>query len=288
MGHQADEHLELLQQLLNQQAFKRSASLNKQATEQPRSLPLSSALEQELQNSERNDASALIEIRPDTEREQRKGTPEVIFGETKEVAQIIEMTRRLLESSGRAIISRVRPEAVEALREAFQGCTLRIREAARAAVIYRSGYEHRQTGGHVGVISAGTSDIPVAEEATLIAEEMGCRVTCIYDVGVAGLHRLMQPLRDLLSTEVDVIIVVAGMDGALPSVVAGLVPVPVIGLPTSIGYGMGGKGVAALLSMLQTCAPGLAVVNIDNGVGAGITAALIANRVAQAREHQSS
>jgi len=111
-------------------------------------------------------------------------------------------------------------------------------------------------------------------------------VTCIYDVGVAGLHRLMEPLRNLLADEVDAIVVAAGMDGALPSVVAGLVPVPVIGLPTSIGYGMGGKGVAALLSMLQTCAPGLSVVNIDNGIGAGITAALIANRVAEAREER--
>src|SRR5947209_12251540 len=115
---------------------------------------------------------------------------------------------------------------------------------------------------------------------------MGCQVTCIYDVGVAGLHRLVEPLRDLLSGGVDAIVVAAGMDGALPSVVAGLVPVPVIGLPTSIGYGLGGKGIAALLSMLQTCAPGLSVVNIDNGGGAGTTAALIANRVAQAREHQ--
>jgi len=97
----------------------------------------------------------------------------------------------------------------------------------------------------------------------------------------------MSPLRDLLADRVDAIVVAAGMDGALPSVIAGLVPVPVIGLPTSIGYGMGGRGVAALLSMLQTCAPGLSVVNIDNGIGAGITAALIANRVAQARERQS-
>ena len=133
------------------------------------------------------------------------------------------------------------------------------------------------------MISAGTSDIPVAEEAALMAEEMGCEVTCIYDVGVAGLHRLVAPLRELITRGTDAIIVAAGMDGALPSVVAGLVAVPVIGLPTSIGYGLGGKGVAALLAMLQTCAPGLAVVNIDNGVGAGITAAMIANRVAEAR-----
>jgi NCAIR mutase (PurE)-related protein len=163
---------------------------------------------------------------------------------------------------------------------------MRLREAARAMVIYAPEFVVTPTGGHVGVLSAGTSDIPVADEAVLIAEEMGCRVTPIYDVGVAGLHRLVTPLRNLFADGVDVLIVAAGMDGALPSVVAGLVPVPVIGLPTSTGYGFGGKGVAALLSMLQTCAPGLAVVNIDNGVGAGSTAALIANRIALARRQQ--
>jgi NCAIR mutase (PurE)-related protein len=173
------------------------------------------------------------------------------------------------------------------LQAAFQDYTIRVHESARAVVINMPDFVASHTGGHVGVISAGTSDIPVAAEAALVAKEMGCRVTCIYDVGVAGLHRLIEPLRNLLSNDVDVIIVAAGMDGALPSVVAGIVPVPVIGLPTSIGYGFGGNGIAALLSMLQTCAPGLSVVNIDNGVGAGITAALIANRVAQAREHQS-
>ncbi len=230
-----------------------------------------------------DDTSPIIEIRPDPEREQRKGVPEVIFGEAKETDQVISMARGLLAGSGRAIISRARPETIEALRAEFKEQAVRIREAARIVVIYKSNYVRRNTGGHVGIISAGTSDIPVAEEAALIAEEMGCRVTCIYDVGVAGLHRLMEPLRNLLADEVDAIVVAAGMDGALPSVVAGLVPVPVIGLPTSIGYGLGGKGLAALLSMLQTCAPGLSVVNIDNGIGAGITAALIANRVAQAR-----
>jgi hypothetical protein len=200
-----------------------------------------------------DDISSIIDIRADPEREQRKGVPEIILGETKEPGQIIAMARSLLSASGRAIISRVQPGFVEVLRESFQGYTFRIRENSRAVVIYRPDYVRRSTGGLIGVISAGTSDIPVAEEAALVAEEMGCTVTCIYDVGVAGLHRLMEPLRNLLSNGVDVIIVAAGMDGALPSVVAGLVPVPVIGLPTSIGYGMGGKGVAALLSMLQTC-----------------------------------
>jgi NCAIR mutase (PurE)-related protein len=235
--------------------------------------------------------SSVIDIRPDFEREQRKGVPEVIFGESKETSQVVAMAEALLASSGRAIISRVRSETVEVLRETFQAYPMRARGASRAVVIYRPDYVRRSTGGQVGVISAGTSDIPVAEEAALIAEEMGCKVTCIYDVGVAGLHRLVGPLRELLTQGTDAIIVAAGMDGALPSVVAGLVAAPVIGLPTSVGYGMGGKGVAALLAMLQTCAPGLSVVNIDNGVGAGITAAMIANRVAQARagaeEHQS-
>jgi NCAIR mutase (PurE)-related protein len=266
VGHQADEHLEALDLLLNQQSFEFSGSS-----------------QQKLQNSESNHTSASVEIRPDFHREQRKGVPEVIFGETKNIEQIVSMTRKIVDETGRTIISRVPTEAIEVLRDVFNAYHVRVLETARAVVIYKPDYVHRKTGGQVGVISAGTSDVPVAQEAALIAEEMGCEVTCIYDVGVAGLHRLLEPLRDLLSKEVDAIIVAAGMDGALPSVVAGLVPVPVIGLPTSIGYGMGGKGVAALLSMLQTCAPGLSVVNIDNGVGAGITAAMIANRVAMAR-----
>lgn len=287
VGHQADEHLEALDFLLSQEAFKRDIEGSQQSLVNQSGLPLSSGFQQKLQNPESNQVSSTVEIRTDSQRERRKGAPEVIFGETKDIAQIVTMARDILKETGRAIISRVQPEAVAALREAFKTSSVRVRENARAVVIYESGYVHRSTGGHVGVISAGTSDIPVAEEAALIAEEMGCEVTCIYDVGVAGLHRLFEPLRDLLSKEIDAIIVAAGMDGALPSVVAGLVPVPVIGLPTSIGYGMGGKGIAALLSMLQTCAPGLSVVNIDNGVGAGITAAMIANGVARARKHQS-
>jgi len=281
VNHQADEQLELLYQLYPEDQLKH----NNEQEGNPRLANIEEE-EQKFQTSKSHISSSDIETRPDPGREQRKGTPEVIFAESKEVAQIIAMAQGLLKGSGRAIISRVRPEAIAPLREAFQAYTVSVREAARAVVIYRPDYVQRRTGGLVGIISAGTSDIPVAEEAAIIAEEMGCQVTCIYDVGVAGLHRLVEPLRNLLSSGVDAIVVAAGMDGALPSVVAGLVPVPVIGLPTSIGYGLGGKGIAALLSMLQTCAPGLSVVNIDNGVGAGTTAALIANRVAQAREHQ--
>ena len=283
MDQHGDELVDLLQLLYQDVPIKQHGA----GEEQQSDVQLSSRVEQESQNWQRNSLSSGIQIRADAGREQRKGVPEVIFGETKAVPQIIAMAQTLLDGSGRAIISRVQPEAMVSLRAAFQAYTVYVREAARAMVIYKPDYVRRSTGGHVGIISAGTSDIPVAEEAALIAEEMGCRVTCIYDVGVAGLHRLIEPLRNLLSTEVDAIIVAAGMDGALPSVVTGLVPVPVIGLPTSIGYGLGGKGVAALLAMLQTCAPGLTVVNIDNGVGAGSTAALIANRVAQAREHHT-
>jgi len=286
VGHEADEQLEALDFLLNQELFKHVSTSSQQELEKRVELLSSSTVQQKLQNSENNQISSIVEIRPDIHREHRKGVPEVIYGETKDIEQIVEMTRKILDESGRTIISRVPSDAVEVLSEVFKTYNVRVHRAARAVVIYKLDYVHRSTGGHVGIISAGTSDVPIAEEAALIAEEMGCEVTCIYDVGVAGLHRLLEPLRNLLSKEVDAIIVAAGMDGALPSVVAGLVPVPVIGLPTSIGYGLGGKGVAALLSMLQTCAPGLSVVNIDNGVGAGITAAMIANRVARARRHQ--
>ena len=294
MNHEADEQLKLLEQLLREEPFRHVSQdqqnhvQGKHENEQQQSEPPVTPAPSYTQRG-RETLSALssaVETRPDPEREQRKGVPEVIFGESKEVGQVIAMARRLLESTGRTIISRVRPEAIPSIQEVFQSSTVRLYEASRIVVIYMPDYERKRTGGRVGIISAGTSDIPVAEEAAVMAEEMGCTVTCIYDVGVAGLHRLMHPLRELLESGVDAIVVAAGMDGALPSVVAGLVPVPVIGLPTSVGYGMGGKGVAALLSMLQTCAPGLVAVNIDNGIGAGSTAALIANRVAQARGHQ--
>lgn len=286
MSYGSDEQLEMLQQLFGEELSEQKTS-NMRNTEQESKVEDGVGAPQSAYRAIRSTASSVVEVRPDPGREQRKGVPEIVFGETKDVAQIIVMAQGLLAGSGRAIISRLGPDLVVPVSAAFQEDTVRVHEVARAMVIYRPDYVPVRTGGHVGVISAGTSDVPVAEEAALIAEEMGCQVTCIYDVGVAGLHRLFEPLRDLLAHDVDVVIVAAGMDGALPSVVAGFVPVPVIGLPTSIGYGLGGKGVAALLSMLQTCAPGLSVVNIDNGVGAGITAALIANRVAHAREHQS-
>ncbi len=230
-------------------------------------------------------ASASSAARPDFHRQERKGVPEVIIAERKTVEQSLEIARRFLEATGRAILSRVPAELQPRLRTEFADeAQLEWYPAPRAAVLRLRGLEPARLGGRVGVITAGTSDIPWAEESALLCREMGCEVFTVYDVGVAGIHRLWEPLQHLLEdAQVDVLIVAAGMDGALPSVVSGLVDVPVVGLPTSIGYGYGGQGEAALLSMLQSCAPGMAVVNIDNGIGAGAIAGLIANRMASAR-----
>lgn len=226
--------------------------------------------------------------RPDFSRQARKGVPEVIIAERKTVEQSLSIARRFLEATGRAILSRVPPELEARLQTEFAGqAELEWQSASRAAVLRTPDFQPPPIGGRVGVITAGTSDIPWAEEAALLCREMGCQVHTVYDVGVAGIHRLWEPLHSLLDeTGVDVLIVAAGMDGALPSVVSGLVDVPVIGLPTSVGYGFGGQGEAALLSMLQTCAPGMAVVNIDNGIGAGAIAGLIANRMAAAHHEE--
>ena len=140
-------------------------------------------------------------------------------------------------------------------------------------------FDSNENSKKIGIITAGTSDIPVAEEAKVIVEQGGCKAITSYDVGVAGIHRLFPQIAKMIEERVCVIIVCAGMEGALPSVVAGLVDVPIIGVPTSVGYGIGGKGKAALYAMLQSCAPGLAVVNIDNGFGAGVFALTIAKNL---------
>ena len=221
---------------------------------------------------------------PDHARAERTGIPEIILTNRKSIAQNLDIAARLLAQEGRAILSRVSDELLHALQEHFPE-SLEVTSSGTTVVLRGAAGKLPVSGGRVGILTAGTSDIPIAEEAAVLCREVGCHVQTAYDVGVAGLHRLHQPLHMMLhETAVDVIIVAAGMDGALPSVVAGLVDVPVIGLPTSIGYGMGGEGVAALMSMLQSCAPGLAVVNIDNGIGAGAMAARIANRAAAARE----
>jgi pyridinium-3,5-biscarboxylic acid mononucleotide synthase len=229
--------------------------------------------------------------RPDHDRAARTGVPEVILSDRKSIAQNLAIAAAVVEREGRVILSRVSPDLLAALEERFPGqLDAEVATATATTVVVRRDRTHRPppTGGQVGVLTAGTSDIPVAEEAVVLCRELGCEVQMACDVGVAGLHRLQAPLTQMTRHQtVDVLIVAAGMDGALPSVVAGLVEVPVIGLPTSVGYGLGGHGVAALMSMLQSCAPGLAVVNIDNGIGAGAMAARIANRAAAHRADTS-
>ncbi len=222
----------------------------------------------------------------DLERHTRSGRPEVVYAAGKSAAQVVAITQRLVAAQGIALISRTEQQHVTALAEAFPAPTycLERRHEYPTLIVRHATHQQPVTGGHVGIITAGTSDLPVADEARAMAELMGCRVSLVADVGVAGLHRLFAPLQQLLSDAVGVLIVVAGMDGALPSVVAGLATVPTIGVPTSVGYGAGGGGIGALLAMLQTCVPGLTVVNIDNGIGAGASAAMIANAVAKPAE----
>lgn len=217
----------------------------------------------------------------DHHRHLRQGFPEVIFGEGKEPEQILAIAVKLRESGCPVLVTRANREKYDLVAGTFPEA--RYSAAARAVIIEEPGF-HRAPG-NVLVLTAGTSDIPVAEEASLTAELMVENVERAHDVGVAGLHRLLSQERRL--ARADVIIAVAGMEGALPSVVAGLVNVPVIAVPTSIGYGTSFGGVAALLGMLNSCASGLTVVNIDNGFGAGYMAAQICRLVEKRSRHSA-
>lgn len=221
----------------------------------------------------------------DGKRELRKGIPEVILAEGKTGGEVAEIVQMMLDRNGRVIVSRCSKEHFDAINEVFAKADVQliVNDKARMAVLKRKNYNTRLTGGKIAILTAGTSDIAVAEEAKVIAQEMGCMVYSTYDVGVAGIHRLVEPLKQALSNDVDVVVVVAGREGALASVVSGLVDVPVIAVPTSNSYGFGEKGLSALMAMLQSCSLGLAVVNVDGGVAAGAVATLIANRAARFR-----
>ncbi len=214
--------------------------------------------------------------RLDTNRDLRKGVPEVIYAAGKDDDELAAVVRRYVDERGYALVTRLDPARAGALERDLEDAAVSYQADARVLAVYAPTYRPPEISGCVGLLTAGTSDIPVAEEAALVITHMGCRVERGYDAGVAGLHRLVEPLTRMIEAGAAVLVVVAGMEGALPSVVAGLVDVPVIGVPTSTGYGLGGDGTAALYSMLQSCSPGLVAVNIDNGVGAGVAAALIA------------
>ena len=207
----------------------------------------------------------------DHHRALRDGFPEVVLGLGKTPAQVAAIAERIADHSGRVLVTRATPEQAAAVLQALPEA--RYHETARAVTLERQPAARRPG---VVVVCAGTSDLPVAEEAAITAEMMGNAVERIADVGVAGIHRLLHRLPQLRAARV--LVVVAGMEGALPSVVAGLVDTPVIAVPTSVGYGASFGGLAALLAMLNACAAGVAVVNIDNGFGAGYMAALMNRR----------
>lgn len=214
----------------------------------------------------------------DVGRKLRRGIPEVIFAEKK---QFIVLKKIILGATSRSdciLVSRVNKDQYKNLISFAQRNKLKIKTGKNTTslLLFR---KLSSSGGKVGILTAGTSDIGVAEEARLMCEAMGCECICGYDVGIAGLHRLFPIIKKMVREEVGAIVVVAGMEGALASIVSSLVDIPVIGVPSSVGYGYGEKGVAALASMLQSCTLGLSVVNIDNGIGAGAFAANVANRI---------
>lgn len=223
--------------------------------------------------------------RVDIHRAKRVGIPEAVIADCKTCDEVVSIAKVHFKNEGRAIITRASEENYTTLKLLAEEMGLNIRWSKRARIVV-IGDSVDKTGGKVGVISAGTADIPVAEEAKIIAEEMGCTVTTIYDVGVAGIHRLFPELTKLVEAGVDAIVVAAGREGTLPAIVSGLVDVPVIGVPVSTGYGAGGRGKAALLSMLQSCSV-LTVVNIDAGFVAGAFAARIANLAAMHRNQKA-
>jgi len=218
----------------------------------------------------------------DVFRKTRTGIVEVIFAENKTPQMVLDITLSFLKRKKFSIISRYQDDQKHLIMNNFQNndnYSIQVNPLAKIIIIREKDYTFEKKGGIVGIITAGSSDIPVAEEAKVIAESMGCEIIKSYDLGIAGIHRLFTPLSEMIKQGVHVIIVCAGMEGTLPGVVAALVDVPVIGVPISSGYGLGERGIGALTTMLQSCSPGLLVVNIDNGFGAGASAALIANKM---------
>lgn len=207
----------------------------------------------------------------DTHREKRQGFPEVIYGEGKTAEQIGEIVQVMINKEQRVLVTRV--SAAKANKVTGRFPDVSYQEIAGTLTWIAPGEEKIKFPGYINVVSAGTSDLPVAMEAAVTVEMMGCQAEVITDVGVAGIHRLFDKLPKIQAGTVT--IVVAGMEGALPSVLGGLVSHPLIAVPTSVGYGANFAGMAALLSMLNACSSGISVVNIDNGFGAGYNAALI-------------
>ena len=217
----------------------------------------------------------------DVNREMRKGMPEIIFAENKEYSNIVRIAFAAIRRNGQVVISRIRKNELSKVANSLKKKEIVVETGRNSTTLLATdkSFGRKMTGASIGIMAAGTSDIGVAEEARLVAKAMGCETVASYDIGIAGMHRLFPTLKQMALQNVGAIVVVAGMEGALASVVASMVDMPVVGVPTSVGYGFGGNGIAALASMLQSCTLGLAVVNIDNGVGAGAYAASIAKKM---------
>lgn len=214
----------------------------------------------------------------DINRQKRRGIPEVIFAENKEIDETKKIIKKTLEKTDVLVVSRINKKDYQKILSFVKKLKIKIKTGKKSSTLLLFKKPIKVHGGSVGILTAGTSDIGVAEEARLMCEAMNCKCIVSYDVGVAGIQRIFPILKEMIENEVDSVIVVAGMEAALATLVASLVDIPVIGVPTSVGYGYGEKGIGALASMLQSCALGLSVVNIDNGIGAGAMAANIANR----------
>ena len=220
----------------------------------------------------------------DINRRKRRGIPEIIFAETKETDEIKKIVKRTLVKSNSVIVSRLKKTDYSKIQTFAKKQKIKVKTGKKSSTLLLFKKPIKFQGGKVGILTAGTSDIGVAEEARLVCETMNCKCITSYDVGVAGIQRIFPILKEMVRKDVDCIIVAAGMEGALATLVSTLVDIPIIGSATSVGYGYGEKGIAALASMLQSCSLGLSVVNIDNGIAAGGIAANIANRTIRKKE----
>ena len=212
-------------------------------------------------------------------RELRSGIPEVILAQGKELKDLYKIILATVSKKGYAVISKVSPDHMKVVCKKLEKDKLVLEKGISTLLVTSKSHRFPKKNGKVGILCAGTSDIKIAQEAKIMAQVMGCETLLEYDVGIAGIHRTLKAVSNMIHSKVHILIVVAGMEGALGSVVSSITDIPVIGVPTSIGYGFGSAGITALSSMLQTCSMGMTVVNIDNGIGAGAFAALVANKM---------
>ncbi len=222
----------------------------------------------------------------DPQRELRSGIPEVIFAQGKEFKDLLKIILATVSKKKFAVISKVSTEYKERLCKELEMNNFKISKGINTILVSTKFHRFPKRNGKIGILCAGTSDIKIAEEAKIMAEVMGCQTVIEYDVGISGIHRTLKAIANMIDAKVHIMIVVAGMEGALGSFVSSLTDIPVVGVPTSIGYGFASNGIAALASMLQTCTMGMTVVNIDNGIGAGAFAAMVANKMSA--EHKKA